>query len=73
MKKHMRRVRRWFRSRTINTAALIATLGAIEASQGVLQTLLGPKQFGYVIIGLALVMAYLRSVTKKPLEEKTDA
>lgn len=66
----LRKVRAWFKSRTINTAALLAVLGAVEAHQGFLEHVLTPKMFGFWTIGIAVVMALLRSDTKTAISEK---
>lgn len=51
-------------------ASLIAISGAIEASSGFLKTILTPDTFGFVMMGIGIVVAVLRVITTQPLNEK---
>jgi uncharacterized membrane protein YfcA len=59
-----------YKSRTMRVAMLVAVLGALEASSGLLRTLLPEKYFGIVMIVIAIIMALLRVATTVPLSEK---
>ena len=57
---------KWLQSRTINVAALVAACGALLAALPVVQAFIPPQVYGYLLVGLSVVMAYLR-VTHKPI------
>ena len=52
----------WFKSWTINYAALLAIIGTVQANLEVLQ--LTQKQMGWAMIMLAAVTAVLRAKTE---------
>lgn len=58
------------KSKTLNTAAVLGILGAVQANLPMLQDLISPAWYGYIMFGVAIVFAGLRVVTKKPLSEK---
>lgn len=64
----------WFhrgiRSKTIHTANIIAILGIIQANSDFLSTVLTPKQFGWLMLGIAIIMVILRSQTTTALQDK---
>lgn len=55
------------RSRTINTAALVAALGVAEMNWHLLQGMLG-EWYGASYILIGMVFAYLRTVTSEPVK-----
>lgn len=55
------------KSKTIRTAIIIAVLGAIEVNFHLLQSVLG-DYYGVSYIAIAVVMAYLRVVTREPVK-----
>ena len=57
---------KWFKSRTINWAAVIAALGVLEMQFQTIRTFIPEKYQGLTYIAVAGLMAYLR-VTHKPL------
>lgn len=64
----------WFsriiRSKTIHAANIIAILGIIQANSDFLSTVLTPKQFGWLMMGIAIVMVILRANTTNALQDK---
>jgi len=64
----------WFirviRSNTINTATVIAVLGVIQANSDFLSAVLTPKQFGWVMMGISIIMIVLRAKTTNSLKDK---
>lgn len=63
------KIKQYFKSRTVNTALIIAMLGVLETNFMFLQPYLGDK-YGLIFIPYAIVMVYLRSITTKPIQEK---
>lgn len=63
------------KSRTIWVAAIIAMLGFIEASTDVfrpmLTDLLSDRACGWVIFGIGLIMAGMRTITTEPMSKRT--
>lgn len=70
----MSSVKIWFirgvRSKTIRASTIIAVLGVIQANKDFLSTFLTPKQFGFVMLGIAIIMVILRAKTTNALEDK---
>lgn len=70
----MNEINVWFqriiRSKTIHTANIIAILGIIQANSDFLSTVLSPKQFGWLMMGIAIIMVGLRTQTTNSLEDK---
>lgn len=62
----MDEVKPWFASRTIRWAAVIAVLGAIEASLPQFKELIPEVAYGPLLGVVAVLMVYLR-VTHKPV------
>lgn len=64
----------WFqrviRSKTIQTANIIAILGILQTNSDFLSTVLTPNQFGWVMIGISVVMVVLRAKTDSSLADK---
>ena len=63
-------VRQAKKSKTINFAVLLALFGAAQANLPVVQEFISPEIFGYITLGIAIVVAMLRAYTTKPLSEK---
>lgn len=63
-------VSRAVRSKTIHTANIIAILGIIQANSDFLSTVLSPKGFGWLMMGIAIIMVILRSQTTSALRDK---
>lgn len=61
---------RVIRSKTMHAANIIMLLGIIQANSDYLSEWLTPKQFGGVMMGIAILMGYLRVITHKGLEDK---
>jgi len=57
------------KSKTINFAVLLAIFGAVQQYLPLVQDQLKDK-YGFITIGIAVIVAILRVVTKKPLSEK---
>lgn len=57
------------KSRTLDTAVVIAILGIIEANFSLISDSLGEYQ-GFVYIGLSIVIAVLRMDTTGPIGDK---
>lgn len=55
------------KSKTIRTATIIAILGVVEVNFGLLRDMLGDWH-GVSYIAIAVIMAYLRTITKEPVE-----
>lgn len=55
------------KSKTIRTATIIAVLGVVEVNFGLLRDMLG-DWYGVSYIAIAVIMAYLRTITKEPVE-----
>lgn len=70
----MNEINVWFqrciRSKTIHTANVIAILGVIQANSDFLSMVLSPKQFGWLMMGIAIVMVILRAQTTNALQDK---
>lgn len=63
-------LQRVIRSKTIHTANIIAILGIIQTNSDFLSTVMSPKQFGWVMMGIAIVMVILRAQTTNSLVDK---
>lgn len=61
---------RVIRSKTMHAANIIMLLGIIQANSDYLSEFLTPKQFGGVMMAIAILMGYLRVITHKSLEDK---
>lgn len=57
------------KSRTFDTAALIAVLGVVETNFGLMQGMLG-QWYGLSYIVIAGLVVYLRMVTTGPVGQK---
>lgn len=70
----MNDIKKWFhriiRSKTMHTANIIMILGIIQSNSDFLSTILNPKQFGFVMMVIAVVMGLLRIQTTNSLEDK---
>ena len=64
----------WFdriiRSKTLHAANVIAILGILQANSDFLSTVLTAKQFGFVMMGISVLMVILRIKTTNRLQDK---
>lgn len=58
------------KSKTMWFAAVLAGLGVFEQSSGALHALVNQQTYGWIMLGVAVVIAGLRVVTTQPLSEK---
>lgn len=58
------------KSKTIQVAAAIAVLGVVETQFHMIKDVVPEQYQGLILMGIGMVMAYLRVVTTKPLEDK---
>ena len=58
------------RSRTMWFAYLLAALGALESNMHMFKDHMSPEAYGYVLTGIAMIVAVLRIVTTQPLKER---
>jgi hypothetical protein len=65
----LNKIKQYFKSKTINTALIIAMLGIVELNFQYLQSLLG-AYYGAAWIVFSMIMVVLRAVTTSPLEDK---
>ena len=65
----LKKIKQYFKSRTINTALIIALLGVLELNFQYLQGLLG-EYYGAAWIVFSMLMVVLRSVTTTSLDNK---
>lgn len=63
------KIKKWFKSKTINTALIIALLGVLELNFQYLQAMLG-EYYGATWIVFSMLMVVLRSVTTTSLDSK---
>jgi hypothetical protein len=68
----MKRIAGWFKSRTINWAAVVAVAGAIQMNMASVQAFIPTKYYGLSLVGVATLMAYLR-VTHKTIPNDTPS
>ena len=65
----LNKIKQYFKSKTINTALIIAVLGVVELNFQYLQGMLG-EYYGAAWIVFSMIMVALRTVTTKPLQDK---
>lgn len=65
----MKKLRNWYKSKTINWSLLIALFGMVEINLPEAREMLG-NYYGAILMLVAAVNIYLRHVTTKSLEEK---
>jgi hypothetical protein len=58
------------KSRTIKFAALLAALGAVQASLELFNAILTPQVYGLITMGIGVAVAVLRVVTTTGLNDK---
>jgi len=58
------------KSKTINFALILAAFGAAQANLPAVQAFVTPEAYGYITLGIAVVVAVLRSVTTTALADK---
>jgi hypothetical protein len=65
----LKKIKQYFKSKTINTALIIALLGVLEINFQYLQGMLG-EYYGATWIVFSMLMVVLRSVTTTSLDNK---
>ena len=60
----------FLKSKTMMFSLLLAALGAVQASWGIVDDYLSPRASGVAAMAIAVLVALLRGVTTKPLDEK---
>lgn len=60
----------FFKSKTMNAALVLQILGVVQANSDFLSTVLSPSQFGYMMIGIGVLMQILRAMTTSSIGEK---
>lgn len=63
------KIKKWLKSKTINTALIIALLGVLELNFQYLQEILG-EYYGVTWIVFSMLMMVLRSMTTTSLDSK---
>jgi len=58
------------RSKTLWFSVLLAACGIVEQSSALVTQIVGPQNTGYVMLGVSVIVAILRSLTTQPLSEK---
>ena len=58
------------KSKTIWFSLLLAVFGALQAGWGLIDDYLSPKAAGFGALAIAVLVAVLRVLTTKPLEDK---
>lgn len=59
-----------FKSKTLAFSVLLAVLGVLEQSQGVVTQIVGASNVGAVMVAISVAVAVLRVYTTLPLSEK---
>lgn len=66
----IKRIKRWFKSKSINFALLMGSLGVVESYTGEIKDKLGDSYgLAYAIV-FSIGMIYLRSITTTSLKDK---
>jgi hypothetical protein len=63
-------IKRFLKSKTILVALAIEILGVIQLNADFLSTVMSPAQFGWMLLGIGIVMKVLRAMTTGSLGEK---
>jgi hypothetical protein len=58
------------KSKTVLFALTLELLGVVQLNADFLSTVLTPAQFGWVMLGIGVVVKVLRAVTIQPLSDK---
>lgn len=64
------KIKRSFRSRTVRVAAALAVLSAVQVALPSVQATLPAEAYGWIGMAVAVIMALLRVLTTKPLEDR---
>jgi hypothetical protein len=59
-----------FKSKTVWFSIALAAFGAMQAGWGLIDDFLSPRVAGFGAVAIAVLVAVLRVVTTKPLDEK---
>lgn len=63
-------MKRVLKSKTMNVALIIQVLGVVQANSDFLSSVMSPAQFGYMMIGIGVLMQLLRAMTTSSLGDK---
>jgi len=58
------------KSRTMWFSLLLVIFGALFDNFSYVQNIIDPKYYGFILIGIGVIVAILRFVTTQPLDEK---
>ena len=58
------------KSRTMWFSLLLVIFGALFDNLSYVQNSIDPKYYGFILIGIGVIVAILRFVTTQPLDEK---
>lgn len=65
-----RKLRGSFKSKTMWFSFLLITFGVVNDNLSYLQHQIDPDYYGFITIGIGLIVGWLRWITDKPLEDK---
>jgi len=63
-------IKQLLKSKTMLVALALEILGVVQLNADFLSTVMTPAQFGYVMLGIGIVMKILRMMTTTSLGEK---
>lgn len=66
----MNALKKIFKSKTMMFSMLLIVLGQIEANLSLFQSLIAPQYWGFVVTGIGIISAVLRTVTTTRLSDK---
>lgn len=59
-------------SRTLIASTLIGMIGIIEVNLHLVKDAIGEDNYGFLVIGIGILMFWLRMITTTPVQEKQD-
>ena len=63
-------LKQFLKSRTVLFALALEILGVIQLNADFLSTVMSPAQFGWVMLGIGVIVKILRTLTTSSLREK---
>lgn len=63
-------ITRCLHSKTMIAAAVLDILGVVQANTDFLSTVMAPHSFGWMMLGIGVLMKVLRLVTTQPMVNK---
>jgi len=66
----MNKIAQFFKSKTINFSVVLAVAGAIQSNAEQIRAYVPAEAYGWILMGVGVVVAALRAVTTKPISEK---